>query len=93
LVFSGFPSLQKEGTQTGNPCTQTQIKQLLTGPDDVPEETSEYNWLMRGSCGFERQSKSLTHFKVVYSRVTMILSSEDRFHERPKDMSIDVEER
>ena len=77
----------------GNPCTWTQIKQLLSGPVDVPKEVSEDIQLMRGSCGSERQSRSLTHFKRVYSRVTMILSSKDRFRKRPKDMSIDVEER
>ena len=49
--------------------------------------------LMRGSCGSERWSRSLINFERVYSRVTMILSSEDRFHNRPKDVSIDVEER
>ena len=91
--FSGFPFLQKEGTQTGNPCTWTQIKQLSTGPDDVPEETSEDIWLMRHSCGSERQSNSLTCFEGIYSRVTMILLCEDGFCRRPKDMSIDIEER
>jgi len=45
-----------------------QIKQLLTGPNDVSGEISEDMWLMRGSCGSERQSKSLTQFEDVYSR-------------------------
>ena len=93
LFLSGFPFLQKEGTQMGNLCTQTQIKQLLTGLDDVPEEISEDIWLMRGSCGSERWSKSLTQFKDVSSRMTIILSSKDRFHKRPKDVSVDTEER
>src|SRR5882724_3341193 len=84
LFLSGFPFLQKEGTQMGNLCTQTQIKQLLTGLDDVPEEISEDIWLMRGSCRSERWSRSLTHFEGVYSRVTMILLSEDGFCKRPK---------
>jgi len=70
-----------------------QIKQLLTSPDDVPEEISEDIWLMRGSCGSERWSKSLTCFEGVYSKVIMILSYEDGFHKRPKDVSIDIEER
>ena len=85
--------LAKEGMQTGNPCTWMQIKQLSAGPVDVPEEVPEDIQLMRGSCGSERQSRSLTHFKGVYSRVTMLISSEDRFCKRPKDMSIEVEER
>jgi len=75
----------------GNPCTQMQIKQLLTGLDDVPEDSEDIQ-LMRGSCRSERWSRSLTHFESVYSRVTMILSSEDGFCKRPKDMSVDVEE-
>jgi len=29
----------------------------------------------------------------VYSRMTMILASKDSFHKRPKDVSIDIEER
>src|SRR5882724_7890498 len=91
--FSVFPFLQKEGTHTGNSCTWIQIKQLLASLVDVPKEVPEDIQLMRGLCRSERQSRSLTHFKRVYSRVTIILSSEDRFHNIPKDVSIDVEER
>jgi len=46
-----------------------QMKQLSTGLDDVAEELPEDIWLMRGSWGSERWSRSLTHFKMVYSRV------------------------
>jgi len=77
----------------GNLCTWRQIKHLLASLVDAPEEVPEDIWLMRGLCRSERWSRHLTHFKRVYSRVTMILSSEDGFHNRPKDMSIDVEER
>jgi len=68
----------------GNPCTWTQMKQSSTGPDDAPEEVSEDIRLMRGSCGAERQSRCLTCFERVYSRVTIILSSKDRFCKIPK---------
>src|SRR5882724_13032401 len=86
FFFSVFPFLQKEGMQTGNPCTWTQIKQLLTSPDDAPEEVPEDIWLMRGLCGSERWSRSFTHFKRVYSRVTMILSFKDGLCKRQKDV-------
>src|SRR5882724_3325078 len=69
LVSSVFPFLQKERTQTGKPCTWTQMKQLSTGMDDVAGELPEDIWLMRGSCRSERQSRSLTHFEMVCSRV------------------------
>jgi len=65
----------------------------LSGPVDAPEEVPEDIRLMRGSCSSERWSRSLTCFERVYSRVTMILSSEDGFHNRPKDVSIDIEKR
>ena len=68
----------------GNPCTQTQIKQLLTGLDDVPDELPEDIWLMRGLCRSERWSRSLTHLEGIYSRVIMILLSKDGFHKIPK---------
>ena len=71
----------------------THIKQLSIGLDNVPEEISEDIQLMRGSCRSERWSKSLRCFEGIYSRVTMILLSEDRFRKRPKDMSVDIEER
>ena len=77
----------------GNPCAQMQIKQLSASLVDVPKEIPEDIWLMRGSCRSERWSRSLTCFKKVYSRVTMILLSEDGFHNRPKEVSIDVEKR
>ena len=83
LFFSVFPFLKKEWTQMGNPCTQTQIKRLSTSPDDMPEEVPEDIWLMRGLCGSERWSRSLTHFERVYSRVTMILSSKEGLCKRP----------
>ena len=70
-----------------------QIKQLLTGLDNVPEEISEDIQLMRGSCRSERWSKSLMQFEGIYSRVTVILSSKDQFRKIPKDMSVDIEER
>src|SRR5882724_2098633 len=38
LVLSVFPFLQKEGTQTGKPCTWMQMKQLSTSSDDVAGE-------------------------------------------------------
>jgi len=63
---------------------QMQIKQLLTGLDGVSEEIPEDMWLMRGSFISERQSKSLTQFENVYSRMTSILLSKDGFHKRPK---------
>jgi len=92
-MFEWFSLLKKGRNTTGNPCTWMQIKQLLTGPDNVPEEISEDIQLMRGSCRSERQSKILTWFQDVYSRMTMILLSNDRFHKRPKDVSIDIDER
>jgi len=55
-----FPFLQKEGTQMGKPCTQMQIKQLSTSPDDAAEELPEDIQLMRGLCRSERRSRSLT---------------------------------
>ena len=70
-----------------------QIKQLSTGLDNMPEEISEDIQLMRGSCGSERGYRGLTCFKGIYSRVTMILSAKDGFCKRPKDVSIDTEER
>src|SRR5882724_8799105 len=54
LGLSGFPFLQKEGVQMENPWTWMQIKQLLTGWDNVSEEISEDMQLMRGSSGSER---------------------------------------
>ena len=63
----------------GNPWTQIQIKQLLTGQDGTYEGIMEDVWLMRESGGSERQSKSLTQFEDVYSRMIMILSSGDGF--------------
>ena len=70
-----------------------QIKQLSASLDDVHEKISQDIWVMRGSCRSERWSKSLTQFDGVYSRMTMILASKDGFHKRPKDVSIDIEER
>ena len=68
-VFSFKFFLQKEETQMGKPCTQMQMKQLSTGPDDVAGELPEDIRLMRGLCRSERQSRSLTCFEMVYSRV------------------------
>jgi len=65
-----------EGVQTGNLWTWMQMKQLSTGQDDASEEISEDMWLMRGSGRSKRQSKSLTQFYDVYSRMTMILCPE-----------------
>jgi len=70
------------------------MKQLLPGlDDDASGELPEDIQLMRDSCGSERQSKSLTCFKTVYSRVTMIFCLKTGFPNRPKDMSIDIEKR
>src|SRR5882724_13008724 len=68
-VLSVFPLLQKEGTQMGKLCTWMQMKQLSTSLDDVAGELPEDIWLMRGLCRSERQSRSLTCFETVYSRV------------------------
>jgi len=77
--LSNFPFLKNEGIQTGNLWTWIQMKQLLTGRDNVLERISEDMGLTRESGGSERQSKSLTWFEDVYSRMTMILSSGDGF--------------
>ena len=45
----------------------------------MSEEISEDMQLMRGSCRSERQSKSLTWFEDVDSRMTRILLSGDGF--------------
>jgi len=50
----------------------------------MSEEIFDDMQLMRGSSGSERQSKSLTQFEDVYSRMTRILPSGDGFHKRPK---------
>jgi len=89
-VLSVLPFLQKEGTQMGKPCTRTQMKQLLPGLDDAGEEDI---WLTRCSFRSKRESKSLTCFETVYSRVTMILVQRWVFKNRPKDMSVDIEKR
>ena len=91
-VDRGFTS-EVASSEAGKPCMWMQIKQLLAGPDNAPEEISEDIWLMRGSCGSERWSISLTRFEDVYFRMIMILLSKDRFHKRPKDMSVYIEER
>ena len=54
LVLSDFPFLQKEGIQTGNPWTQTQMKHLSAGWDNMAEGTSEDMWLMKEVGGSER---------------------------------------
>src|SRR5882724_13025062 len=41
-------------------------KALSTGPDDAAGDVPEDIRLMRGLCGSERQSRSLTHFAMVY---------------------------
>jgi len=51
---------------------------IITDPDDAGEEDIQ---LMRGLFGSERQSKSLTHFETMYSRVTMILVQRQVFRE------------
>src|SRR5882724_675071 len=48
LLCCVFPFLKKEGTQMGNPCTWTQMKQLLSSLADVPEQVPEDIQLMRG---------------------------------------------
>jgi len=65
LLFCVFPFLKKEGTQMGNLCTWTQIKQLSYSLVDAPKEVPEDIQLMRGPCGSERWSKSLTCFERV----------------------------
>jgi len=57
----------------------------------MAEGTSEDMWLMREVRGSERQSKSLTWFEDVYSRIIMTLSSGDGF--KTKDVSVETEER
>ena len=91
--FQWLSLLAKGGNTNWELVHMDADKHLLTSLENVPEEISEDIWLTRGSCGSERHSKSLTHFEGVYSRVTMILSSKDRFCKRPKDVSIDTEER
>src|SRR5882724_10174766 len=93
LGLSHFPFLQKVGIQTGNPWTQIQIKQLLPSQDNAPEEISEDMQLMRGSGGSERQSRSLTQFEDVCSRMIIILSSGDEFLLKTKDVNVEIEER
>src|SRR5882724_3019463 len=73
LGLINFHFLQKEEVQTGNLWTWTQIKQLSNSQDAAFEEISEDMWLMRGSSRSERQSKGLTWFEDVYSRMIMIL--------------------
>ena len=72
------------------PCTWTQMKQLSPDLDDAGEEDI---WLTRGSFGSERQSKSLTRFETVYSRVTVILVRRWFSENRPRDVSVDIEKR
>ena len=49
--------------------------------------------LMRGSGGSERQSRSLTQFEDVCSRMIIILSSGDEFLLKTKYVSVEIEER
>ena len=91
LGLSDIPFLQKVGIQTGNPWTQIQIKQLLTSQGNAPEEISEDMQLTSG--GSERQSRSLTQFEDVCSRMIIILSSGDEFLLKTKDVSVEIEER
>jgi len=45
------------------------MKHLSTGLDDAAGELPEDIQLMRGSCRSERQSRSLTCFEMVFSRM------------------------
>ena len=57
----------------------------------MAEGTLEDMWLMREVGGLERQSKSLTWFEDVYSRMIVTLLSGDDF--KTKGVSIEIEER
>jgi len=90
--FQWLPFLQKGRNTNREPVHMDADKQLLTGLDNVPEEISEDIQLMRGSCRSERWSKSLTCFKGIYSRVTIILLSRMVFI-KDQDVSVDIEQR
>ena len=87
---------QKIGIQVGNPCTRTQMKHMLFGPDGVgwltissdgkAEGFSGRVWSGGDAGGSEIWSMSLMCFDEVVSRMTVFPSEDDRV----QDMSIEI---